>query len=819
MHAEHRGLLLSAAGRLAVAALLLLALFPPPLPWLAAPRHITVVVDDSLSMPRSFTGRAWQQLAEQVDGDVTFSVIRFAASAVIEPSMPAGSDDLPRTAVLDLHASNIEAALTTALRGMDPERSNTLLLLSDLRATRGNTQAGLQRVADAGVPLFYLSPDPGAVTLPFELLGLTAPDRTIAGSTVAVTVDVLGHTSTSVRLVLRNGDRVIAARQIALEPGTVHSTELSFSAQEVGMQQLTASLESDTAAGGSSGESWRTQSHVLQVVGAAPLLHLSRSGANRGLLRSLELAGRDVTVLSAAGFSARPDALAQAGVVLLEDLALGDLADRDWERLISAVRDDGKGLAVLGGGRSFGAGGYRRSRLESILPVTAEAGEPQPPADLMFLLDRSGSMAEDRGGSNRFALARRAVLDSLAMLQAGDRAGIISFAADAELRLPLTDAAAAQAAADKALALASRGGTRLLPALRLAGEELAHSERRKLIVLVTDGFAAEEDLAGLAKELRERDITVIALAVGDDPDLDSLAQLTGADGGRLLRVNRIATLPRLMPGEIAAERSPGRRGRSATLQVKALPFLADGEPDWPDVAAYMVTRAKDSADVFLRSRNGDPLLATAYAGAGRVIALPGGLDDWARDWWTWPRFGEFLGGMLLWLDPQSNDAALQVAVEEHGDTLRFDVDTGLPHSSNAAAPALLLQLPGGALRTLTARAVAAGRYRAELDATQTGMYTANLRFGSHSSRFGYYRNGDREFSTPLRLQDNIARWRQRGYLRPWNGREFPGSGAPAAGEQRWPFLLLALLLFTAIVIRERVSGLALRRTLRAGFSR
>ena len=65
-------------------------------------------------------------------------------------------------------------------------------------------------------------------------------------------------------------------------------------------------------------------------------------------------------------------------------------------------------------------------------------------------------------------------------------------------------------------------------------------------VLVTDGFAVEDNYSDVLAKIDEYEIDVIALAIGDEPALDVLAELTSRNDGLLLRVADVAMLPRLV---------------------------------------------------------------------------------------------------------------------------------------------------------------------------------------------------------------------------------------------------------------------------------
>ncbi|NIQ55204.1 MAG: VWA domain-containing protein, partial [Gammaproteobacteria bacterium] len=162
---------------------------------------------------------------------------------------------------------------------------------------------------------------------------------------------------------------------------------------------------------------------LVEVEGPARVLFLTgASGAEPSpLLQSLVAGGWDVAALPASRFGSPPPAGPAPALLVLDDVSVGDMPSPAWRHLEHLVRDEGAGLLVLGGPRSFAAGGYRRSRLEDLLPVTAEAREPRPGAAILFLVDTSGSMERDRRGRSPLELARRAVLETLGGISEEDR--------------------------------------------------------------------------------------------------------------------------------------------------------------------------------------------------------------------------------------------------------------------------------------------------------------------------------------------------------------------------------------------------------------
>jgi len=104
------------------------------------------------------------------------------------------------------------------------------------------------------------------------------------------------------------------------------------------------------------------------------------------------------------------------------------------------VHDLGSGLMVVGGEKTFGDAVFHDTPLERLLPVTAAAAATETERSVLamvLIIDRSGSMEQDR----RLDLAKEAAQQSVRVLDAHDKAGVIAFSDDAEWIAPLATVA------------------------------------------------------------------------------------------------------------------------------------------------------------------------------------------------------------------------------------------------------------------------------------------------------------------------------------------------------------------------------------------
>jgi Ca-activated chloride channel family protein len=139
-------------------------------------------------------------------------------------------------------------------------------------------------------------------------------------------------------------------------------------------------------------------------------------------------------------------------------------------------------------------------------------------ADIVVCLDVSNSMLAQDLSPNRLTRAKYALEKMIDMLE-GDRLGLVIFAGEAYVQLPITtDYAAAK------MFLESIGpgmvpvqGTRISNAIQKASESFSNDEgKNRAIILITDGETHEQAALDAADEARKKGIMINTIGIGSE---------------------------------------------------------------------------------------------------------------------------------------------------------------------------------------------------------------------------------------------------------------------------------------------------------------
>lgn len=167
------------------------------------------------------------------------------------------------------------------------------------------------------------------------------------------------------------------------------------------------------------------------------------------------------------------------------------------------------------------------------LQAAEVAAEDKKPANLVFLIDRSGSMF----GSDRLPLVKLMLIETLELLEPTDMVTIVTYASGTEVTLEPTQVAEKDLIINTINALVASGATAGGAGIQLAYEqaEAAYIEGGlNHVILCTDGDfnvgATGDELISLIEEKRETGITFTALGFGRGNLNDAMLEATSNAG-------------------------------------------------------------------------------------------------------------------------------------------------------------------------------------------------------------------------------------------------------------------------------------------------
>jgi hypothetical protein len=622
---------------------LVLALAQPVLSWRGPGADAVVLVDRSRSMPPGFAAHAEELISlvgeRRGEGD-RLAVVGFGSAPVVEQPLLSGGKFGGFQHPVDAEASDFAAALEAAHALISPERAGRVLLLSDGRFTGLDPRGFARRLAARGVAIDHRFLGPERAGLDVAVVAIDPPPSVSAKEPFQLTATVVSSGATRAQVSLLRDGQLLARGEVEL-PGGRHPLRFRdrIDAPGLARYQLTVEAAGDTRAENDSGRA------VMRVEGPPRVLLLTAQP--EGLLaRTLQDAGLELQVLTP-----RPldlDALDGVAALVLENIEASTLSEDGLQAIAAHVARAGGGLVMTGGRSSFGEGGYRKSAVEELLPVSLELREDERRASvaLSVLMDCSCSMgATVPDGRTKMELAAEGVVGALQLLDARDEASVHMVDTQSHAIFAMSPVSAGLPLDKVARGFSGGGGIYVGEALRTGSAQvLASDKATRHVLLFSDAADSEEpdDYRRTLETLRREKVTVSVIGLGlpSDPDAELLREVARLGEGRIYFSNDARSLPRIFSQETLAV--------ARASFVDANTAIAAG----PDLAALGPARAGASLSVggfnltYLRPRASVAFRSTDERRAPLAAFWPHGTGRTAV--WTGEVDGHFTGGIRSW---------------------------------------------------------------------------------------------------------------------------------------------------------------------------
>jgi Mg-chelatase subunit ChlD len=427
-------------------------------------------------------------------------------------------------------------------------------------------------------------------------------------------------------------------------------------------------------------------------------------------------------------------------LVIFDNLPAMQLTKEQMKMTQSYVRDLGGGFLMIGGEQSFGPGGYYKTPVEEMLPVSLDVRQKKhfPSLALVLVIDKSGSMAEIQNGRSRMELALEAASTAVDFLTERDSVGVIAFDSEPQPVVAITKVEDKKKIIKEILSIQAAGGTVMYPGIRQAYEWLqANDSQIKHIIVLSDGESQPGDFAGIAKSVSDAGMTLSSIAIGTDanqggPTMQMIAEI---GGGRFYATDRAETLPQIFTREAFLA------SRSTIIEEPFQPRLvratqATNGIDWsqaPQLGGYVGTAERDATNspaiTSLISDKDDPVYAVWQYGLGRAAAFTSDAKPrWAANWMNWSGFGQFWTQVLRDTIRREGSNELQPRVEINAGKGHVTVEAVAPDGSfkNNLRLKAHIVAPDFSTSDITLEQTASGRYEGDFATLTRGAYLVSV---------------------------------------------------------------------------------------------
>lgn len=618
---------------------------------------VVVVADRSLSMPRG-ADAVEREVVRGVESkrgaDSRVGVVAFGRGAQLE-LLPGGerfSDFRTRS---DEDGSDARDGLDLALSLIPRGTPGRIVLVSDGRFTGREPATAALAAAARGVAIDYrlvARSTAGDVAIDH----IDAPASVSPGEAFVIGAWIDAPSEQDVQVELLRGGAVIASGTHHLAGGT---NRIALRDRAAGGGTIAYTLRVAAPAGDPVPENNRAR-FLVGVSGPKPVLVASGSTGSR-LAALLSAGGVAVDAPERPQWSL--DALTNYSAVVLENLPADSIGRNQMQTLASWISDAGGGLMMTGGHKSFAPGGYFKSPLEPVLPVSMELRREHRKLNvaMVIALDRSGSMGMPAGGGRtKLDLANLSAVQVLDMLAPSDELGVVAVDSMSHVIADLDPIGDRPEVRDKILSIeVGGGGIFIYEALSTAAKMLltAKAETRHIILFAD---AADSEEPGKYQELLARcraaniTVTVIGLGTPGDSDADLLRDIAQRGGGRIVFTDDANDLPRLFAQDtLIVARSAFVSDPTPVKPTAGLFSLAGRTFDgMPPVGGYNLTYLRDGASpaVVTEDEYHAPLVAAWNAGVGRVLTYAGEVDgQYTGPIGEWASVGDFHTSLARWV--------------------------------------------------------------------------------------------------------------------------------------------------------------------------
>lgn len=611
-------------------------------------------VSDSMGDKVSDQALSWiMQTVQQKPEKDEAGLVVFGRDAAVElPPRPTFPFETINSRV-GRDGSDLAKGLSLAAAMLPEGNQGRIVLVSDGNETDGSVTSVLDELKSRGIAVDVL-PIGFSYDKEVWLERLDLPKVVKQGETYEATVLLNSLSPGRGTLRLQENGKVIFEKPVDYTAGK-NRYSLPLYLREPGYYEYVATIDPAPGADG-----WKENNVAvgeLYLKGEGKVLVVT-GGKNdvrdwEPMVNALRASQRIVQTRYAYEFPRDAVSLLPYDLVIFPNVPADEFDAQQLQSLRDAVYHQGTGFVMLGGPNSFGPGGYHRSAVEEVLPVTMDTTQKKVlPKGALAIILHTCEFAEGN------TWAKRIAKEAIRVLGAQDEVGLLDWSYGGQNNgmswvFPLTPAGQYEKLAI-AINNAEPGdmpdfGTGMQMALNALK---ASDASAKHTIIISDGDPAPPP-PELVQGFVDAKISVSMIAINphggvDISKMQSIAELTG---GRYYFPQDPSLLPSIFIKEAKTLKRSMLQNRVFVPQVEFPSPILKGLDAVPPLRGLVLTTIKPRANLIFRAPPEkpedadqiDPVLATWRFGLGTTAAWTSDLArSWGTDWVDWDKYNAFV---------------------------------------------------------------------------------------------------------------------------------------------------------------------------------
>jgi uncharacterized membrane protein len=623
---------------------------------------VVYALDISDSIGKSQTDKAAEFIArtvrEKPETDEA-GLITFGSNAAVElpprVTFPLEGDNLVLNSRINRDATNIEQSLSLASAMLPDETRGRIVLISDGSETAGNLRQVIKELKSREITVDVL---PISYSYKEEVWveRLELPQFVKIGENYEASVVLSSLQAGKGKVVLEENGQQYAEVDVEYQPGK-NRIDIPIYLRAPGYYEYKATVRPADGADHLQENNEAVSYIYVEGEGKALLVKdpLGNEADHQALAQAIRDGERAVEVVDAYDFPRDALSLMPYDCVIFCNAPHDAFDSVQLQALHDAVYNQGVGFLMVGGENSFGPGGYHRSVVEDVLPVSMDITKKKilPKGALAVILHT----CEFPEGNT---WAKRITKQAIKVLGTQDEVGVIDYEGSEKWVFELTPAGEYE----KLVPLINSASPGDMPAfgptMQLGLDALAKSDAAtRHMIIISDGDPQPPDPPLVNDFIKEKvSISMVAIFPHGGQEVSKMRAIASVTGGRYyfpadpnelpsIFIKEAKTLKRSM---IQNEEIFPRAGLDASQVLEGIDAV-------PSLQGYVLTTLKESGPVEnimytvpkdATEGETDPVLAVWRYGLGVTAAFTSDLSpNWGANWVNWDKYQAFVKQLLI----------------------------------------------------------------------------------------------------------------------------------------------------------------------------